>query len=230
MNEIKLFEETHGIKTIISTSSIIEGVNTSAENIVIWKNKNGSRNLNDFTYNNIIGRGGRMFKHFVGQIYILEKPPVSEDTELDINIPEEIYVDIDEHNFEQDLTKEQVAKIIEKKSELQELLQVDNYDKFVEENNLFAEDRDIELNLVNDSFNDNVINTELNVDNNSNDDVIETVENEYIIYHIHIVQESDTLDSIIKKYDITLDYLKEYNDISEIKVGTKLIIPDIINE
>lgn len=134
--QIKLFEEPEGIRTIISTSSIIEGVNTSAENIVIWKNKNGSRNLNDFTYNNIIGRGGRMFKHFVGQIYILEKPPASEDTELDINIPEEIYVDIDEQNLEQDFTKEQVAKIIEKKSELQELLQVDNYDKFIEENPL----------------------------------------------------------------------------------------------
>ncbi len=132
--QIKLFEETQGIKTIISTSSIIEGVNTSAENIVIWKNKNGNRNLNDFTYNNIIGRGGRMFKHFVGQIYIFEKPPVSEDTELDIDIPEEIYIDVDEKSLEQELTKEQVAKIIEKKSELQELLHIDNLDKFIEEN------------------------------------------------------------------------------------------------
>lgn len=139
-------------------------------------------------------------------------------------------VEIDIDNFVYDLTDNNVLHVV-----IDFLLQYDvkevvELDKFVEENNLFAEDRDIELNLVNDSFNDNVINTEFNVDNNSNDDVIETVENEYIIYHIYIVQESDTLDSIIKKYDITLDYLKEYNDISEIKVGTKLIIPDIINE
>ena len=38
--QVKLFEEIHGLDTIISTSSIIEGVNTSAENVVIWMNKN----------------------------------------------------------------------------------------------------------------------------------------------------------------------------------------------
>ena len=37
-----------------------------------------------------------------------------------INIPEEISVDIDEQNLEQDLTRGQLEKIIETKSELQE--------------------------------------------------------------------------------------------------------------
>lgn len=60
--QIKLFEEENGgLNNIISTSSIIEGVNTSAENVIIWANKNGRPNLNDFTYKNIVGRGGRMF-------------------------------------------------------------------------------------------------------------------------------------------------------------------------
>lgn len=60
--QVKLFEVETGIRYLISTSSIIEGVNTSAENVIIWRNRKGSAKLDDFTYKNIIGRGGRMFK------------------------------------------------------------------------------------------------------------------------------------------------------------------------
>lgn len=49
---------------------------------------------------------------------------------------------------------------------------------------------------------------------------------EYVTYHIHIVTENDTLESISKKYNITLDYMKEYNDLSELKIGSKIIIPE----
>ena len=53
--QVKLFEEkSGGLNNIISTSSIIEGVNTSAENVILWMNKNGRSGLNDFTYRNII--------------------------------------------------------------------------------------------------------------------------------------------------------------------------------
>lgn len=34
--QVKLFEAPNGLDTIISTSSIIEGVNTSAENVIVW--------------------------------------------------------------------------------------------------------------------------------------------------------------------------------------------------
>lgn len=73
--QIKLFEYENGLDSIVSTSSIIEGVNTSAQNVIIWRSKLGRTNLKDFTYKNIIGRGGRMFKYFVGNIYLLDAPP-----------------------------------------------------------------------------------------------------------------------------------------------------------
>ena len=61
-------------------------------------------------------------------------------------------VEIDIDNFVYDLTDNNVLHVV-----IDFLLQYDvkevvELDKFVEENNLFAEDRDIELNLVNDSF------------------------------------------------------------------------------
>lgn len=134
--QIKLFEEDEGLNTIISTSSIIEGVNTSAENVIIWANRSGNRQakLNDFTYKNIIGRGGRMFKHFIGKIYILEEPPIETDTQLDIPFPEVILGDLDEKLFEKELTQEQIAKIILYKKEMYEILGEEEFNIILNEN------------------------------------------------------------------------------------------------
>ena len=50
--------------------------------------------------------------------------------------------------------------------------------------------------------------------------------NEYVTYHVHIVRENDTLESIIKTYNISIEYLKEYNEVTDLKIGDKLIIPE----
>lgn len=127
--QVKLFEEETGIRNLISTSSIIEGVNTSAENVIIWRNRKGSAKLDDFTYKNIIGRGGRMFKHFIGKIYILEEPPIEGQTQLDIPFPDEILGDLDDTKYEGLLTKEQVAKLKIYNDEMGELIGVQVYEE-----------------------------------------------------------------------------------------------------
>ena len=48
----------------------------------------------------------------------------------------------------------------------------------------------------------------------------------YVTYNVFIVREGDTLESILEKYNIDLEELKKYNDLSEIKLGDKLIIPN----
>ena len=50
-------------------------------------------------------------------------------------------------------------------------------------------------------------------------------EETYITYHIYICNESDTLESIANKYNVSIDLIKEYNEINTITLGTKLIIP-----
>ena len=47
---------------------------------------------------------------------------------------------------------------------------------------------------------------------------------DYVTYKIHIVTENDTIESILNDYMITKEQLSDYNDLSEIKVGDKLII------
>lgn len=47
----------------------------------------------------------------------------------------------------------------------------------------------------------------------------------YVTYYVYIVKEDDTIDSIIEKFNVSKEEIANYNDISEVKKGTKLIIP-----
>ena len=48
----------------------------------------------------------------------------------------------------------------------------------------------------------------------------------YVTYYVYIVKEQDTIDSIMKKYNIDKESISLYNNLEEIKPGTKLIIPN----
>ena len=56
-------------------------------------------------------------------------------------------------------------------------------------------------------------------------DTAGTTESEYVTYHIHIVSEEDTLESIVAMYQTDSDTLKRYNGVDTIAVGDKLLIP-----
>lgn len=74
---VKLFNEGV-IKQIICTSTMIEGVNTSAENVIIYDRRLNTSTFDYFTYKNISGRAGRMNKYFIGKVFMLEAPPVEQ--------------------------------------------------------------------------------------------------------------------------------------------------------
>jgi LysM repeat protein len=46
-------------------------------------------------------------------------------------------------------------------------------------------------------------------------------------YKVCIIKETDTIENIVLKYGVTKEVLSEYNDITDIKIGDKLIIPSI---
>ena len=96
--QVDLFNEEN-LNIIISTSSLIEGVNTSAQNVIIWSNKNGNRLYDYLTYKNIVGRSGRMFRYFVGKVYMFEPPPKKENIQLDVIVPDDILHDLDKDHL-----------------------------------------------------------------------------------------------------------------------------------
>lgn len=58
---------------------------------------------------------------------------------------------------------------------------------------------------------------------------IDTTDN-YYKYKVYIMRQEDTIESIAIKYNVTLDNLREYNDIENIQMGDKIVIPYIDEE
>ena len=102
---LRKFNE-RSIRFLLCTSTVIEGVNTSAKNIIIYDNKIATTKFDLFTFNNIKGRAGRMFEHFVGHVYVLHPEPDPELPIIDIpsitqseNTPESLLIHIDEKDL-----------------------------------------------------------------------------------------------------------------------------------
>ena len=93
---------TEKIDVLICTSTLIEGVNTKAKNVIIFDNSIAREKLDFFTFNNIKGRSGRMFEHFVGRVFLFHDPPDEELPFVDFpvftqgaNMPDSILVQLD---------------------------------------------------------------------------------------------------------------------------------------
>lgn len=73
--------------------------------------------------------------------------------------------------------------------------------------------------------NKNILEDRIDVeDENTIIDMVNENDDEYMTYHIHIVKESETIESICALYNSNTNLLTEYNDLSEFKVGEKLIV------
>lgn len=85
---IKYFNEGM-LNCIFCTSTIIEGVNTSAKNVILFDEKKGGCEIDFFDYSNIKGRSGRMMEHYVGRIFNFCHVPEQESIIIDIPFHEQ---------------------------------------------------------------------------------------------------------------------------------------------
>lgn len=60
------------LKVLISTTTITEGVNTTAKNLIVIDSKKGDKPLKKFDAKNIAGRAGRFAQHYSGRVIILQ--------------------------------------------------------------------------------------------------------------------------------------------------------------
>lgn len=61
------------LKILFSTTTITEGVNTSAKNLIVFDHKKGLKDLKKFDAKNIEGRAGRFMHHYSGEVFIIDK-------------------------------------------------------------------------------------------------------------------------------------------------------------
>ena len=77
INELDIFEnDDEPYNTVLCTSTLLEGINTSTENIIITKpargyGRNFSNDFEAFDFFNLVGRSGRLFKANLGKAYYM---------------------------------------------------------------------------------------------------------------------------------------------------------------
>jgi hypothetical protein len=71
---------------LVCTSTLIEGVNTKAKNVIILDDRLANAKLDYFTFNNISGRSGRMSEHFIGHVWMFFDPPRDDLPKVDFPV------------------------------------------------------------------------------------------------------------------------------------------------
>jgi hypothetical protein len=122
---VRLFNEGT-LKYLICTSTLIEGVNTAAENVIIYDRRKSKNVLDFFTYKNIQGRAGRMGKYFVGKVFVLEEPPEDEEFVVEYAVdqqtaetPLSLLMQLDDRDLSES-SRERVADELKKRRILSE--------------------------------------------------------------------------------------------------------------
>lgn len=151
-----------------------------------------------------------------------------------LSISIDVYVD----KLKEVLIQDEIPNLEEKKDIIEELYEEqnnifendtinDNVDRCIEEDDILPGEEEIEK--MEDNMKEEV---KLNKENNEMvNDKINSIfsnvgdSNTYVSYNVYIIREGDTIESIIEKYATNEELLKKYNNLSDLKLGDKIIIP-----
>ena len=95
------------------------------------------------------------------------------------------------------------------------------------------EEKEVEIPMIDEE--ENVKEETESVENNKNGTINSLFSNlndendRYGTFIVYMVRQGETINSILEKYPTTIEELEKYNDLKEINLGTKLIIP-LIND
>ena len=147
---------------------------------------------------------------------------VKKDT-VDVEISDFTYEIID---------KESIKVCIEYKvsAEIEEPVEMERVDVDFEEE--LEHLNDLELDVTEDKEEVETKEEDRKIDENIKNDIINNIssnEDEYITYHVHIIKENESIESICTTYNITKMDLSSLNNLEDISIGDKLIIPNESN-
>lgn len=113
------------LRVLISTTTITEGVNTSAKNLVVLHHKKGNKDLKKFDAKNIAGRAGRFLYHYSGRVIVLKNDfmkAINSESEgikhknYDLNAPKDeidLFITNDEFLKNEDQQRKQSIRVLQ---------------------------------------------------------------------------------------------------------------------
>lgn len=115
------------IQYLFCTSTLIEGVNTTARNVLLFDKQKGRKPIDFFDYKNVVGRAGRMNFHYVGKVYQFHAEPTQLDLDVEVplfdqaNAPLELLVQLEAEDIETE-TKERLAEFESLDDDLKQII------------------------------------------------------------------------------------------------------------
>ena len=162
--------------------------------------------------------------------------------ELIVNIDYEITGDKksvllfdDEESLDEFLSKREIEVIDIRDTSKEENKKDENKDRKsidkIEEKEIIDAKKELSLEDTREEPNNENINIieEEDRDKIETDSIINSINNNndnFVTYKIYKIHENETLESIVIKYHTTIDDLKEYNDLNNLNIGDKIIIPN----
>jgi LysM repeat protein len=156
--------------------------------------------------------------------------PLEYELEKNVNI-DTISYDIE--NFEYNVKEDELNVYIdftvryEEKKDVPIIPEISEEELNTEELETFKIPERSEEEPVNEAINEEETEELPRLSTEDKETVIDAVNEEdaFVTYHVHIVREGDTLESICQKYGVTEELIKEYNTSLTLELKSKLIIP-----
>ena len=138
---------------------------------------------------------------------------------------EEIFERVNEEELESELAY--IDDFLEKDIEVKEIEEVE----VVEEDKLDEEIKDdIKKTEEVEVKEDNLEKKEERLTKEEEKTIMETIktsDDTFVTYHIHVLKENETLESVCALYNVTSSFIKEYNEGDNFGYGDKILIPQI---
>ena len=154
----------------------------------------------------------------------LEKIEVEEENEEEvIETKEDDNSDVrDVSDEEDDSTREEIEVLSTEESTKEELPSFEEVEELPSIENIDVKEESIEVEpaMKDDTNNKQVMDSIFSAFANTDET--------YSTYSVYILREDDNLDEVMAKYNTNREVLSEYNDLDNLKVGAKLIIPTTI--
>lgn len=177
----------------------------------------------------------------------IEFVEIEEEKEISEEIKPDLVID-SRSNSEEEIEKEEVIaeEKVEAKEKVNEKIKqeekIDNDEEEIDRFNIFENMLKKEDTTMNNDSSDLFLQKDENIVKvNKSEDFIDNEMNsifnnfsekdeKFVSYYVHIVRENDNIDTICLKYGVSVEKIKEYNNIDQIALGSKIIIPYIVNE